>query len=95
MRPDRTKAHQFAIAVIAALTLFAPQLSTGAEIFLEGASGSIYLKGTITKDDPARFRALAANREVKYPDVYPVLWLESDDGDVFAAIDIRRQIRAK
>src|SRR5205823_11369725 len=34
MQPNRTRAHSFAVAAILASALFAPQLSTGAEVFL-------------------------------------------------------------
>jgi ATP-dependent protease ClpP protease subunit len=89
MRLIRTRAQSLAVIAILGSTLCASQVSTCAEIWID--RGDVHLKGTITKDDPARFRAVAATIDTLSPSVR----LDSDGGDVFAAMDIGRQIRAK
>jgi hypothetical protein len=84
-----------ALALVAAsiFSLLVAHTSTAADIVLD--HGAIYLRGTITKDDPARFRAVINRLDPNELFLSPKVVLDSNGGDVFAAMDIGRQIRAK
>ncbi len=85
------------VGTIVAVMLFASDISFSAEIWHGRPetkdADKIYLKGTITADDPARFRVVAAEMEKTVARSKDVR-LSSDGGDVFAAIEIGRLIRA-
>ena len=96
MRCESNMATPIRVLISRAVVLGAlviPQSLLAANIYIQG-QGPIRIQGTITKDDPARFRSLLAQLNPLDP-VRQNVVMDSDGGDVYAAIDIGRQIRAK
>lgn len=86
--------HFYALLTTIATALLASLGSSGAEISI--LDNRIELHGEITKDDPARFRAVLARLEQTEGSLQlKRVHLDSGGGDVFAAMEIGRQIRAK
>jgi ATP-dependent protease ClpP protease subunit len=73
------------------------RLASGAEIDLGNKLElDIWIRGQITSDDPAKFRSLFANlKPRKVLDRNRTVNLNSPGGDVYAAMDIGRQIRVR
>jgi hypothetical protein len=82
--------------VFANIALLLPQPALSAEITYDKLELHIWIRGEIISDDPAKFRAVFA--KLKNPKVFDfqrTVYLSSPGGDVYAAMDIGRQIRVR